>query len=93
MKYPVLINASHVPELTDINFTEDGIKFGASVTLSKVEEVLEKTKEDLSEEKTRVFTAVIEMLKWFSSKQKRNTASIGGNIMTASPISDLNPIF
>ncbi|KAK6190506.1 hypothetical protein SNE40_002363 [Patella caerulea] len=93
MKYPVLINASHVPELTDINFTEDGIKFGASVTLSKVDEVLEKTKEDLPEEKTRVFTAVIEMLKWFSSKQIRNTASIGGNIMTASPISDLNPIF
>ncbi|XP_055957731.1 xanthine dehydrogenase-like [Patella vulgata] len=93
MKYSVLINASHVPELTDIKSTEDGIKFGASVTLSKVEEVLEKAKEDLPESRCRIFTAVIEMLKWFAGKQIRNTAAVGGNIMTASPISDLNPIF
>ncbi|KAK6183872.1 hypothetical protein SNE40_006452 [Patella caerulea] len=93
MKYPVLINASHVPELTDINFTEDGIKFGASVTLSKVEEVLEKAKEELPEARCRIFTAVAEMLKWFAGKQIRNTAAVGGNIMTASPISDLNPLF
>ncbi|CAB4068821.1 XDH [Lepeophtheirus salmonis] len=32
------------------------------------------------------------MLKWFASKQIRNVGSIAGNIMTGSPISDLNPI-
>uniref|UniRef100_A0A182KGR2 FAD-binding PCMH-type domain-containing protein n=1 Tax=Anopheles christyi TaxID=43041 RepID=A0A182KGR2_9DIPT len=33
------------------------------------------------------------MLHWFAGKQIRNVASVGGNIMTGSPISDLNPIF
>jgi len=33
------------------------------------------------------------MLHWFAGKQIRNAAAIGGNIMTGSPISDLNPIF
>ena len=28
-----------------------------------------------------------------SGKQIRNVAAVGGNIMTGSPISDLNPIF
>ncbi|KAG5679787.1 hypothetical protein PVAND_009325 [Polypedilum vanderplanki] len=32
------------------------------------------------------------MLHWFSGTQVRNVASIGGNIVTSSPISDLNPI-
>jgi len=32
------------------------------------------------------------MLTWFASNQIRNVACIGGNIVTASPISDLNPL-
>ncbi|MPD01424.1 Xanthine dehydrogenase/oxidase [Portunus trituberculatus] len=32
------------------------------------------------------------MLRWFAGKQIRNAAAIGGNVMTASPISDLNPL-
>ena len=41
----------------------------------------------------RVFRQIKEMLRWFAGKQIRNVAAIGGNIMTGSPISDLNPIF
>ena len=32
------------------------------------------------------------MLKWFASGQIRNVASLAGNLCTASPISDLNPV-
>jgi len=32
------------------------------------------------------------MLRWFAGKQIRNAAAVGGNIMTGSPISDLNPV-
>jgi xanthine dehydrogenase/oxidase len=32
------------------------------------------------------------MLKWFAGDQIRNVSAIGGNLMTASPISDLTPI-
>lgn len=33
------------------------------------------------------------ILKWFAGHQIRNVATFAGNIATASPISDLNPIF
>ena len=36
--------------------------------------------------------AVLDSLKYFAGTQVRNVAAIGGNIVTASPISDLNPI-
>ena len=36
--------------------------------------------------------AVLDQLKWFAGNQIRNVASFGGNIATASPISDLNPV-
>uniref|UniRef100_A0A0N5AMQ3 xanthine dehydrogenase n=1 Tax=Syphacia muris TaxID=451379 RepID=A0A0N5AMQ3_9BILA len=47
----------------------------------------------ITEWKTKSLEAVIEMLHLFAGNHVRNTASIGGNIATASPISDLNPIW
>ena len=46
-----------------------------------------------TEESTRIFASIDQMLHWFAGKQIRNVAAIAGNIMTGSPISDLNPIF
>ena len=40
-----------------------------------------------------VCSAVARQLKWFAGVQIRNVASLGGNICTASPISDLNPLW
>ncbi|QQP50707.1 Xanthine dehydrogenase [Caligus rogercresseyi] len=53
---------------------------------------LKKIIEEEADWKTRIFKEIVEMLKWFASKQIRNVGSIVGNIMTGSPISDLNPI-
>ena len=36
--------------------------------------------------------AAASMLRWFASTQIRNGASLGGNLATASPISDMNPL-
>jgi xanthine dehydrogenase/oxidase len=33
-----------------------------------------------------------DMLRWFASSQIRNVACLGGNLVTASPISDMNPM-
>ena len=33
-----------------------------------------------------------DMLRWFASTQIRNVACLGGNLVTASPISDMNPM-
>jgi len=38
--YPVLIAPTHIPELNTVEHTSDGIKFGASVTLTTLEDVL-----------------------------------------------------
>ena len=36
--------------------------------------------------------AIAAMLRWFASTQIRNVACLGGNLATASPISDMNPV-
>ena len=33
------------------------------------------------------------MCRWFAGNQIRNVSAVGGNIVTGSPISDLNPIW
>ncbi|XP_025104164.1 xanthine dehydrogenase/oxidase-like [Pomacea canaliculata] len=90
--YPVLVSTTHVKELNCIEQVDEGIKVGASVTLAALDNALKDAITSLPEETTRVFTAFVEMLRWFAGNQIRNVASLGGNIMTASPISDLNPL-
>lgn len=38
--YPVLISPTHIPELNTVEHTSNGIKFGASVTLTILGDVL-----------------------------------------------------
>ncbi|XP_037751532.1 xanthine dehydrogenase/oxidase isoform X2 [Chelonia mydas] len=93
MLYPVIIAPAWIPEMTFVQHTEEGITFGAACTLSFVEVVLKKAVAELSSCKTELFRAVLEQLRWFAGPQIKNVAALGGNIMTASPISDLNPVF
>ncbi|XP_033625802.1 xanthine dehydrogenase/oxidase-like [Asterias rubens] len=92
-EHPIIIDASHVPDLTVIEPTPSGVKVGASVSLTSLNEFSQKLIQEEPEYKTRVFAAIVEMLKWFAGHQIRNVACIGGNIATGSPISDLNPLF
>ncbi|XP_068009824.1 xanthine dehydrogenase/oxidase isoform X3 [Melanerpes formicivorus] len=92
MLYPVIIAPAWIPEMNAVQQTETGVAFGAACTLSSVEEVLKKVIVELPPYRTEVFQAVLEQLRWFAGPQIRNVAALGGNIMTASPISDLNPV-
>lgn len=92
MFYPVLLSPSLVPELNSVQHLDSGIEFGAAVSLEHMRAVLEEAVRSLPVFQTEVFRAVLEQLQWFAGKQIRNVAAIGGNIMTASPISDLNPV-
>ncbi|KAI8791232.1 xanthine dehydrogenase/oxidase [Biomphalaria glabrata] len=92
VKYPVRVSTSRIPELNQINETEHGIQIGASVSLRRVCSYLKTTISKLPDFKTRVFTAFVEMLKRFGSHQIRSVASLAGNIMSASSISDLSPL-
>ncbi|WAR00696.1 XDH-like protein [Mya arenaria] len=93
MEYRVLISPSIVPDLGMVEHMDTGIRLGGSVTLTRLDEELKYVVLKYPEHKTRVFSAVIEMLRWFAGHQIRNVAAVAGNIITASPISDLNPLF
>ncbi|XP_045768290.1 xanthine dehydrogenase [Maniola jurtina] len=90
--YPVIIMPNFVPEINSVIETDSGLVVGAAVTLTELENVFRKNIDMLPKYKTRTLTTIIDMLNWFAGKQIRNVAAIGGNIMTGSPISDLNPI-
>ena len=48
--YPVLIAPTHIPELNAVKHTTDGINFGASVTLTTLEDVLNEACRSMSGE-------------------------------------------
>ncbi|XP_078674888.1 xanthine dehydrogenase/oxidase-like [Branchiostoma floridae x Branchiostoma belcheri] len=91
-EYPLIIAPGHLPEINFHRYTEHGITFGGC-TLTYLNDTLTEAIADLPEHQTRLFAAIVEMLRWFAGHQIRNVGCIGGNIVTASPISDLNPIF
>ncbi|RDD44883.1 Xanthine dehydrogenase/oxidase [Trichoplax sp. H2] len=93
LRYPVLISPCEIPQLNGVHYANEGIELGACISLTRLNKVLKEVIEKLPEYKTRVFAAIVEMLRWFGGQQIRNVGSIVGNIMNASPISDLNPLF
>ncbi|XP_072991068.1 xanthine dehydrogenase-like [Typha latifolia] len=92
-QYKVLISVTHVAELNVLNVKDEGMEIGASVRLTQLQEILRKVTAERPCHETSSCTAMLEQLKWFAGKQIRNVASVGGNICTASPISDLNPLW
>eukprot|EP01137_Pigoraptor_chileana_P018502 Opistho-2@78082 len=91
--YPVLIAGTHVPELQMMRVSQEGtVCIGASVPLADVGVRLQKEVASRPESQTRALRAILEGLRWFAGPQIRNAGCIAGNIATASPISDLNPV-
>lgn len=104
--YPVLVSPARVPELNSIRASRSraaGLDIGAAVDLTSVGEhladVVASSKTavrggaSFAEHETGFFQAAVSQLRWFSSTQIRNAGCVGGNIVTASPISDLCPVF
>eukprot|EP00117_Sycon_ciliatum_P029437 scpid10362/ scgid0825/ Xanthine dehydrogenase/oxidase; Xanthine dehydrogenase; Xanthine oxidase; Xanthine oxidoreductase len=90
--YPVLISPSEINELHTIQSSETELTVGAAVTLTEFGHAMEELIKTLPEYKSRVLVALTDMLQWFGSQQIRNVVTVGGNVMTASPVSDLNPL-
>ncbi|XP_017610816.1 xanthine dehydrogenase 1-like isoform X4 [Gossypium arboreum] len=93
MPYQVLISVAHVPELNIINVKDDGIEIGSAVRLTELLNLFREVVTQRPANETSACKAFIEQLKWFAGTQIRNVASVGGNVCTASPISDLNPLW
>jgi xanthine dehydrogenase/oxidase len=92
-KYPILIGGTHVPELNAVKVGDAGVTVGASVTLTHMMEAFTALSTTLPRHRTATLRAVVEQLRWFAGPPIRNVAALGGNVCTASPISDLNPIW
>jgi xanthine dehydrogenase/oxidase len=100
-EYPILVNPCHVPELRVLRLEEEGIRVGASLSLEVLRNYIHHTflaspssasETPLVPHQRRGLVAIYHMLTWFASTQIRNVACLGGNLVTASPISDMNPM-
>jgi xanthine dehydrogenase/oxidase len=92
-QYKVMISVTHIPELNTLKVKEDGIHIGSAVRLAQLQNFLKKVIAEHDLPETSSCQAIVRQLKWFAGTQIRNVASVGGNICTASPISDLNPLW
>lgn len=97
MEYAHLVNPYHVQELQTMMCDElegqKGISVGGAITINALRQFID----DLNARNRggahlRGLLALRQMLDWFASNHIRNVASVAGNIVTASPISDLNPM-
>ncbi|GMH77592.1 hypothetical protein TL16_g07465 [Triparma laevis f. inornata] len=89
MKYKVLIGGCNISALKGISETDSNFVFGANTPLNDIAHSCEASAG--STPGSTPF-AIHNMLRWFASTQIRNTASLAGNLATASPISDMNPL-
>lgn len=78
---PEIIDLSRLPELKDVEDNDSGLILGAGLPLQAIRSVVQES-----------FPALAEMLSVFGSLQIRNLATLGGNLGTASPISDTLPV-
>eukprot|EP00474_Spongospora_subterranea_P008132 CRZ08590.1 hypothetical protein [Spongospora subterranea] len=86
------IATTHVPELTQTKICEKGLLVGSAVTISQLKAALQRAVETLDPQLTLYFVEFLEQIRWFAGRSVRNVGTVGGNLMTASPISDLNPL-
>ena len=80
-RFPFFISIEAVPELTELVCKPDEWHIGAATTLTRLQEALGPEYPELAQ-----------MLYLFGSRQIRNRATLGGNLVTASPIGDCAPV-
>lgn len=85
----IIFPSQSITSIFSIGEEQDHLRIGSCVSLSLIQH---KCSELLGGEFNRVAKPIHDMLRWFASTQIRNVACLGGNLATASPISDMNPM-
>lgn len=93
LRYDVSVYVGDIPELRQYTLKDDHLELGANVSLTDLEQICDEALEKYGPARGQPFTAIKKQLRYFAGRQIRNVASPAGNLATASPISDLNPVF
>ena len=93
MQYTASVYVGDIAELRQYAFKDDYLEIGGNVSLTDLEHICLEAVEHYGPVKGQVFEAIHKQLRYFAGRQIRNVGTPAGNLATASPISDLNPVF
>ncbi|MCJ1225874.1 hypothetical protein MMC12_002523 [Toensbergia leucococca] len=93
MQYTASVYVGDIAELRQYTFKDDHVEIGGNVVLTDLEEICLKAIEHYGPVKGQPFKAIHKQIRYFAGRQIRNVGTPAGNLATASPISDLNPVF
>jgi xanthine dehydrogenase/oxidase len=96
--FAVSVYVSDIPELKETKLPSDAelesakeLVVAANTPLTELEAICKEIYAKLGK-RAMVLEALRKQLRYFAGRQIRNVASLAGNIATASPISDANPV-
>ncbi|EMC95084.1 hypothetical protein BAUCODRAFT_577650 [Baudoinia panamericana UAMH 10762] len=93
MQYTVSVYVGDIAELRGYTFADDHVEIGGNVTLTDLEDLMRKAVDQYGKDRGQPFAAILKQIRYFAGRQIRNVGTPAGNLATASPISDLNPVF
>ncbi|KKK24499.1 hypothetical protein ARAM_002345 [Aspergillus rambellii] len=95
---PLSVFIGDIPELRSISWSEDKsmLQVGGVASLTDLEteclRCIPRCSSASNPGFSSTLSAIAKTLRYFAGRQIRNAASLAGNIATASPISDMNPV-
>ena len=93
LQYSPSVFVGDIAELRQFSFQDDHLEIGGNVVLTDLEHICDEAVEHYGPAKGQPFTAIRKQIRYFAGPQIRNVGTPAGNLATASPISDLNPVF
>lgn len=93
MNYNASVFVGDIAELRQFKFHDDHLEIGGNVVLTDLEQICEDAVKHYGKTRGQPFTTILKQIRYFAGRQIRNVGTPAGNLATASPISDLNPVF
>ena len=93
MQYTASVYVGDIAELRQYRFKDDHLEIGGNIVLTDLEDICLRAIEHYGPVRGQPFRAIHKQIRYFAGRQIRNVGTPAGNLATASPISDLNPVF